>query len=111
MPKKHDLELFKLKAEMCKTFADPKRLMIINELRDGEKSVGDLVTALESAQAVVSRHLAVLRHRGVVKTRREGVSIYYSLANLKILDACDTVHQVLLEQLAKNKDMANKLNV
>ncbi len=111
MSKNHDLELYKLKAEMCKTFADPKRLMIINELRSGEKAVGDLVAALESPQAVVSRHLAILRHRGVVNTRREGVSIYYSLANLKILDACDTVHQVLLEQLAKNKDMANKLNV
>ena len=111
MPDKYDSELFKLKAELCKTFSDPKRLMIINALRGGEKSVGDLVEVLQSPQSVVSRHLAVLRSRGVVETRRDGVYIYYSLANLKIVDACDIVHEVLLEQIAKNRAIADKLRV
>ena|SRR4030043_508730 len=111
MPDKYDSELFKLKAELCKTFSDPKRLMIINALRGGEKSVGDLVEVLQSPQSVVSRHLAVLRSRGVVETRRDGVCIYYSLANLKIVDACDIVHEVLLEQIAKNRAIADKLRV
>ena len=111
MPDKYDSELFKLKAELCKTFSDPKRLMIINALRGGEKSVGDLVEVLQSPQSVVSRHLAVFRSRGVVETRRDGVYIYYSLANLKIVDACDIVHEVLLEQIAKNRAIADKLRV
>jgi ArsR family transcriptional regulator len=111
MKQGYDIELYKLKAELCKTFSDPKRLMIISDLRGGEKSVGELVKALKSPQAVVSRHLAVLRHRGVVKTRREGVSIYYSLANTRIIDACDIVHEVLLDQIAKNGEMADKLRV
>jgi ArsR family transcriptional regulator len=111
MPTKNDQELYKLKAELCKTFADPKRLMIINELRDGEKSVGEIVATLESPQAVVSRHLAVLRQRGIVKARREGVCIYYSLANARIIAACDIVHEVLLDQMAKNRVMAEKLSV
>jgi ArsR family transcriptional regulator len=109
MPDKYDSELYKLKAELCKTFSDPKRLMIISELRGGEKSVGDLVEALRSPQAVVSRHLAVLRNRGAVKTRRDGVSIYYSLSNPRIIDACDIVHEVLLDQIAKNREIADKL--
>jgi ArsR family transcriptional regulator len=110
MTEKYDLDLFKLKAELCKTFADPKRLMIISELRGGEKAVGELVETLQTQQAAVSRHLAILRHRGVVKARREGISVFYSLANPKIIDACDIVHQVLLDQMARNKELAEKFS-
>jgi DNA-binding transcriptional ArsR family regulator len=108
MQDKYDLELFKQKAELCKSFSDPKRLMIIHELRDGEKSVGDLVMALEVPQAVVSRHLAILRNRGIVATRRYGVNIFYSLADPKILEACDIVHEILLGYVARNREMADK---
>ena len=104
-----DMELFKLKAELCKTFADPKRLIIMNELRDGEKTVGDLAQMLGAPQAVVSRHLAVLRNRGVVQPRRAGKNIYYSLTDPKISEACDLVHQVLLNQMEKNKELADRL--
>jgi len=109
MSDSNNYELFKLKAELCKTFADPKRLMIINELRDGEKAVGTLVQVLGAPQAVVSRHLAVLRTKGIVTTRRDGVTVYYRLANPKIVDACDIVHEVLLEQVSKNREIAEKL--
>lgn len=105
----NNYELYKLKAELCKTFADPKRLMIISELRHGEKTVGNLTQVLQAPQAVVSRHLAVLRSRGVVTARRDGVNVYYSLANPRIADACDIVHEILLEQVARNREMAEKL--
>ncbi len=111
MTEKYDLELYKLQAELCKTFADPKRLIIISALRNGEKSVGELEDVLQCPQAVVSRHLAILRHRGVVQARREGVSVYYSLTNPRIVEACDISRQVLLEQVARNKKIAEKLNV
>ena len=102
-------ELFRLKAELCKTFADPKRLMIINELRAGERSVGDLVAKLGSPQAVVSRHLAVLRNRGIVVARREGTSMYYRLANPRIVEACDIVHSILMDNLARDRELAERL--
>ena len=111
MSPKYDIELYKLQAELCKTFADPKRLIIISELRNGEKSVGELVEVLQSPQAVVSRHLAILRHRGVVQTRREGLNIYYSLTNPRIVEACDISRQILLEQVARNKKIAEKLKI
>jgi ArsR family transcriptional regulator, virulence genes transcriptional regulator len=111
MTAKHDFELYKLQAELCKTFADPKRLIIISELRHGEKAVGELVEVLQSPQAVVSRHLAILRNRGVVQTRREGLNIYYSLTNPRIVEACDISRQVLLEQVARNKQIAEKLKI
>lgn len=102
-------ELYKMKAELCKTFADAKRLRIIDELRGGEKTVGELVKLLEIPQAVVSRHLAVLREKGVVNARRQGVNVYYSLTDKKIGDACDLVHQILLNQMEKNRRLAEKL--
>ena len=109
MPTQSNLELYSLKAELCKTFADPKRLIIIDELRNGERTVGHLAQVLEIPQAVVSRHLAILRDRGVVKPRREGTNVYYSLSDPKIGEACDLVHQILLYQMKKNKELAERL--
>ena len=111
MHKTYDIEVYRRKAELCKTFSDPKRLMIISELREGEKSVNELVAALQVPQAVVSRHLAVLRNRGVVVTRREGVNIFYRLADTKIIEACDIVHEILLDQAARNREIADRLIV
>jgi ArsR family transcriptional regulator, virulence genes transcriptional regulator len=109
MPSEYDMEMFKLKAEISKTFSDPKRLMIINELRQGEKQVGELALALELPQAVVSRQLALLRSKGVVTPRREGTSVFYSLVDMRIIEACDLVHEVLLNRLAKSREFAEKM--
>ena len=103
------MQLFKLQAEICKTMADSKRLMILHELREAEMSVGQLVSNLELPQANVSQHLAILRERGIVTARREGTSVYYSLANPKIGQACDLVQEVLADQLARNQVLANSL--
>ncbi len=105
----HDSEMFKLKAELCKTFADAKRLAIIHELRSGEKLVGELAQTLQVPHAVASRHLALLRNRGVVRPRREGTSVYYSLTDPKIVAACDIIHEVLLNSLNKNRELAERL--
>ncbi|MFC2014583.1 ArsR/SmtB family transcription factor [Chloroflexota bacterium] len=101
-------ELFKLKAELCKVFSDPKRLHIISELRNGEKQVGELTNTLEIPQAVVSRQLALLRSKGVVTPRREGTKVFYKLTDSRIVEACDIVHEVLLNNLAKNQELAKR---
>jgi len=108
MASEYNLELFKLKAELCKVFSDPKRLLIINELRNGEKQVGDLANTLAMPQAEVSRQLALLRSKGVVMARREGTSVYYDLTDSRIAEACDLVHEVLLSNLAKNRELAER---
>ncbi|MBI5492305.1 MAG: winged helix-turn-helix transcriptional regulator [Deltaproteobacteria bacterium] len=102
-------ELFELQAEVCKTLANPKRLEIIAELKEGELSVGDLVERLGVTKANVSQHLAVLRQSRVVKTRRDGVNIYYSINNPKIIEACALMKAVLMEQLEENKRLAKKI--
>ena len=103
------VELFKLQAEICKTMADVKRLMILHEIREGEMSVGQLVSSLGLPQANVSQHLAILRERGIVSARREGTSVFYSLASPKIAQACDMVREVLVDQLNQNQALVNSL--
>ncbi len=56
-------ELNQLHASVCKGLADPKRLLIINALRDGEMSVGEICEVLDLPQANVSQHLAIMRER------------------------------------------------
>src|SRR5574340_502772 len=92
-------EVFELQAEICKTLANPKRLEIIASLKEGELSVGELVERLGISKANVSQHLAVLRQRKVVTSRRDGVNIFYRINNPKIVDACALMKAVLLEQL------------
>jgi ArsR family transcriptional regulator len=92
-------ELYQLHASVCKGLADPKRLLILNALRDGERSVTDLVDELDIPQANVSQHLAVLRDRGLVSGRRDGQWVYYSLTSTKIVEAMDLLREVMSEQL------------
>ncbi len=106
---KYDYELYRIKADFCKTLADPTRQMMIAELRTGEKTVGEIAEALEIVQSMASHHLAILRSRGIVKTRRDGANVYYSLVNPKIVEACDMVHDILLSQMAKNREFADRM--
>ncbi len=93
-------ELFQLHASVCKGLADPKRLLIINALRDGELAVNEICAQLELAQANVSQHLSILRDKGLVRTRRDGQSVYYSLTSEKIITAMDLLREVMAEQVA-----------
>ncbi len=86
-----------LHARVCKALADPNRLLIINELRDGPRAVGDIAGALDISQPNVSRHLAVLRDRGFVTTERAGSVIVYSLASEKIGRAMDLLREFMEE--------------
>ncbi len=101
-------ELYELHAQMCKVFTSPKRLELLNILRDKELSVGELAVKTQLRQANLSQHLGVLRDKGIVKTRREGVTIYYSLANLKIIQAFDIIRDMLLEKLSQTERLAKK---
>lgn len=86
-----------LHAQICKGLADPKRLLILNALRDGERSVTDICEELDLPQANVSQHLAVLRDRGLAATRRDGQRVFYSVSSSKIIQAMDLLREVMQE--------------
>ncbi len=102
-------KIFEMHAEICKVFTNPKRLEIISLLRDGERTVNELTELADVPQANVSQHLTVLRQNNVVTTRRNGANIYYKIANPKILQACDLMREVLLEQLKENEKLVKRM--
>lgn len=93
------LEIHELHARLCKAIADPKRLLIINELRNGPLTVGELSEALEISQSNCSQHLAILRDRGVLNAERSGTSISYSLRSDKVVQAVDLLREFMAEDL------------
>ena len=95
-------ELFDMHAELCKTLSDPKRLRILYLIGNKEKSVSELVKQSGLRQANISQHLAILRQKGVVSTKRNGKLVLYRIAFPKMVKACNLMREVLLEQ-AKQK--------
>lgn len=91
---------------MCKAIADGKRLQIINELRDGPRTVGELVLAIGIPQANASQHLAILRDRGIVTARRSGTNVHYSLTSSKIVEAIDLLYQFMAEHAENRRTLA-----
>ncbi len=99
----HEVEL--LHVRICQALADPKRVLILYVLTEGRKYVSELAEELNAPQPTISRHLAVLRERGLVETERQGTAIYYTLADHRIIDALDKMREVLVSQLASDADV------
>ena len=89
-------------AEMCKVFSHPKRLELIDLLREEETSVGDLSQKLGLAPANLSQHLAMMRERHILVARKEGNVVYYHIANPKLLQAFDILREILFEQIMQD---------
>jgi ArsR family transcriptional regulator len=90
--------IYKAQAELCSVFTHPTRIAILELLGEGERTVGEMAQASGVAQPTLSQHLAVLRTRGVVSTRKEGTSVHYSIADVRILEACHLMRTVLTER-------------
>jgi ArsR family transcriptional regulator len=87
---------------MCKVFSHPKRLELINVLRDEEMSVGDLSERLGLSPSNLSQHLAMMRERRILVTRKEGNMVYYRVANPRLLDAFDLLREILIQQISQD---------
>ena len=91
-------QIFELHAELLKALAHPRRLEIVQLLRDQELTVTDIYEMLDLPQANISQHLTILRDGGVVNTKRDGKQIIYSLAHPKIAEASDALRDVLIDR-------------
>ncbi len=81
-------------ASLLKTLASEERLMILCQLLQGEQPVGVLWERSSLSQSAFSQHLAVLRRAGLVKTRKQSQSVYYSLANDNCMQILQTLHEI-----------------
>lgn len=100
--------VYELHAQILKTLAQSKRLMILDHLHSGEKSVHELAELLGLSQSNVSQHLAALRSQEVVSTRREGNLVFYSLADPRIVQACDLFHEFLADRMKHSQAFARQ---
>ena len=96
-----DFEIFQRQAVICKAFAHPKRLQLLDLLGKGERPVGELQEKLGVSKANMSQHLSVLRSAGVVHTRRNGKQVYCALAIPEVKSACHLLREVLRSQLRR----------
>ncbi len=102
-------KIYEIQAEICKTLGNAKRLEILHALKDRELTVGELVGILGISAANVSQHLAVMRQKGILAKRREGVNIYYRVSNSKVTQACNLMKEVLIEQLQEGQRIVKRM--
>ena len=100
---------FELQAELCRAMGHHVRLEIVHTLRDGPKRVGDIAQMMSLAQSIISRHLAVLRNHKIVAAQRQGQDIIYSITNHKLVNVCDLMREVLLEEAAHQSELIQAL--
>ncbi len=87
-------------AARFRLLGEPLRLKLLIALEDGERTVGELVALTQSGQANVSKHLAALMQAGMLRRRKAGVSVYYSIADDSAFTLCDVVCSGLQKRLA-----------
>ena len=99
-------ELLELVAERFKALAEPVRLQILNALRAGELTVSELIGATDLGQANVSKHLQLLHAQHLVTRRKEGLFVYYALADRSVFRLCDIMcGQIAAEAKSRRKLM------
>lgn len=91
MPREFTDETLEMVAGRFKVLAEPTRLRILNALREGEKTVSEIVEETGSGQANVSKHLSRLDRHGMVSRRKEGLNVYYRIADPAVFDLCELV--------------------
>jgi len=93
-------DLFVRHADICKTLSSPKRLEILDALRGmAELTASQLLERMDISKANLSQHMAVLIQKGVVRSRREGINVFYRLSDERITTACDIMREVLISNL------------
>jgi ArsR family transcriptional regulator len=98
-----EAEIFERQARLCKAFAHPARLQMLDLLGQGELGVSELQQKLGLPKTNVSQHLAILKAAGVLATRRNGKQIYCSLAIPEVKQACHLIRKVLQAQIAESQ--------
>ena len=100
-----DMSVFRARAsmaaELLRAMANENRLLILCRLGAGEISVGELLAESDLSQSALSQHLAVLREKGLVKTRREGQVIFYQIADPAAQQVIDTLVSIYCPELLK----------
>jgi ArsR family transcriptional regulator len=102
-------EITALHAGICSALADPRRILILYALNEKPSNVSDIAEALGISQPTASRHLNLLRERGLVTAKREGQSVVNTLADQRIIQALDLLREVLASNLQSQAVLAESV--
>jgi ArsR family transcriptional regulator len=102
-------EISELEADFCFALSDPTRLLMIYALSEGALNVTDLAGELGVAQPTASRHLKILRDRGLVFTVRQGTTVTYHLADPRLIQALDLLRTVMRERIAHRAGLMSEV--
>ncbi len=100
-------EIYLLHDQVCDALGNPCRVLILYALRDHPRYVTDMAEELDLPQSSVSRHLKVLRDRGLVLPRRDGPAVYYHLADHRVIEALDLLRGIMSDRLHKQVKIAD----
>lgn len=103
-------EINRLHAEVCSALADPNRILLLYKLSEHPMNVSELSNEVELPQPTVSRHLKVLRDRGMVSPQRDGQAVFYSLTDRRIIKALDLLRAILADSLETQIALARTAN-
>jgi DNA-binding transcriptional ArsR family regulator len=98
-------EISQLEADFCSALSDPTRLLILYALAEGPHNVTELAAELEVIQPTTSRHLKILRERGLVYAVRQGTTVTYHLADPRLIQALDLLRTVMRDRFAHRADL------
>ncbi len=92
-------EVTQLHAEICSALADPRRILMLYTLHERSRNVSELASEIGISQPATSRHLKILRQRGLVSATRKGASVEYALIDERLIQALDLLRGVLFDRL------------
>jgi ArsR family transcriptional regulator len=101
--------IYELKSDFFRVLGHPARIKILELLRDGERSVGDLQAQLALDSSGTSQHLAALKRHGLLDSRRERTSVFYRVRDPRMFELLEVATQVLTSNLAEATSLLNEL--
>ena len=104
-----DKRIFELHADVCKALGHPLRIEVIDLLQDKELCFTDILEVTGGLKSNLSQHLSVMTKKGILKTRRDGQSTYFSLSSKKVAQACGLMREVLIDHLKQHQTLLEKL--
>lgn len=101
-------EVNQLHARICSAISDPYRILLLYAIAEKTRNVSGLAEAVGISQSAASRHLKVLRERGMISAQRDGSQVIYSLTDERFLKALDLLREVMLDQMAQQAQFINQ---
>ncbi len=103
-------EVSQLEADLCFALADPTRILILYALNESSRNVTEICAELKVPQPTASRHLKILRERGLVRAERQGVVINYHLNDRRLIEALDLLRSVLRDRINHRANLMEVIN-